>query len=119
MSPTRDFTFVTDTVKGFVKAAEADAAIGQEINLGTGKEISIGELARKIAGLAAFDVVVRHTNERTRPDKSEVRRLLSNNRKAKELLGWEPRTTLDQGLAATMEWVKAKLEMYDPDTYRI
>jgi dTDP-glucose 4,6-dehydratase len=119
MSPTRDFTFVTDTLEGFVKAAEADGAIGQEINLGSGEEISIGVLARKIAELAGSDVAIRQAKERIRPDKSEVRRLLSNNRKAKELLGWQPRRTLDQGLAATIEWVKAKLKMYDPDAYRI
>ncbi len=119
MSPTRDFTFVTDTVEGFVKTAEADRAIGQEINLGTGEEISIGELAQKIAALAGADVTIRQAEERIRPGKSEVRRLLSNNGKAKELLGWQPQKTLDQGLAATMEWVKAKLEMYDPEAYRI
>ena len=119
MSPTRDFTFVTDTVDGFIKAAEADAALGQEINLGTGEEISIGELARKIAGLAGSEVAIQRAKERIRPGKSEVGRLLSNNCKAKELLGWHPRKTFDQGLSATMEWVKAKLEMYDPDAYRI
>jgi dTDP-glucose 4,6-dehydratase len=119
MSPTRDFTFVADTVEGFIKAGEAEQAIGQEINLGTGEEISIAELARKIAVMVGSDVTVRQAEERVRPTKSEVRRLLSDNRKAKELLGWQPRTTLDQGLAATMDWVKTKLEMYDPAAYRI
>jgi dTDP-glucose 4,6-dehydratase len=119
MSPTRDFTFVSDTVEGFLKAAETDMAVGQEINLGTGEEISIGQLAREIASLTGRDIDIRQAEQRIRPGKSEVRRLLSNNCKAKELLGWEPRKTLEEGLRATMEWVRNRLEMYDPEAYRI
>ncbi|HEV3330990.1 MAG TPA: SDR family NAD(P)-dependent oxidoreductase [Bryobacteraceae bacterium] len=119
MNPTRDFTFVGDTVEGFLKAAESDSALGQEINLGTGEEISIGELAHKIAALTGCDVSIRQAEERIRPGKSEVRRLLSNNCRAKELLGWQPTNTLEQGLMATMEWVKDRLDMYEPEAYRI
>jgi NAD dependent epimerase/dehydratase len=119
MTPTRDFTFVLDTVDGFLKAAESDAAVGQEINLGTGEEISIGELAEKIAALVGREITVRQSDERVRPGKSEVRRLLSNNCKAKQVLGWQPATTLDAGLAETLKWVSSRLDLYAPETYRI
>jgi len=119
MSPTRDFTFVLDTAEGFLKAAECEKAIGEEINLGTGQEISIGELAKKIAATIGRDITIRLADERIRPYKSEVQRLLSNNYKAKELLGWEPRTGLEEGLAETLEWVGQRFAMYDPDSYRI
>jgi dTDP-glucose 4,6-dehydratase len=119
MSPTRDFTFVRDTAEGFLKAAECEKAVGEEINLGTGQEISIGELAKKIAVIIGRDITIRQADERIRPSKSEVQRLLSNNYKAKELLGWEPRTSLEEGLAQTLEWVEQRLAVYDPDSYRI
>lgn len=119
LRPTRDFTFAIDTALGFMKAAECEAAIGQEINLGTGQEISIGELASKIASLIGRDIEIAAAEERVRPDKSEVQRLLSNNCKAKEILGWTPQTSLDDGLKATIEWVRERLSMYAPDSYRI
>ena len=119
MTPTRDFTYVTDTVEGFLLAADAPKAIGCEINLGTGREIAIGDLAVKIGRLLGRNIVVRQAEERTRKSSSEVQRLLSNNQKARDLLGWEPRKTLDEGLQDTIEWVRQKLAMYDPDSYRI
>ena len=119
MSPTRDFTFVLDTVDGFLKAGKCEKAVGEEINLGTGQEISIGELAQRIAATVGRDVSIRQSEDRIRPGKSEVQRLLSNNCKAKEVLGWEPRTSLDEGLAKTAEWVEQRRAMYDPDSYRI
>jgi NAD dependent epimerase/dehydratase len=119
MTPTRDFTFVSDTVDGFLKAGEFDKAVGEEINVGAGSEISIGDLAHKIAAMFGRDVTVRQSEERIRPGASEVRRLLANNCKARQLLGWSPRKTLDEGLAETAEWVKTRLAMYDPDSYRI
>jgi NAD dependent epimerase/dehydratase len=118
-APTRDFTFVDDTVEGFLRAGEAEQAIGQEINLGTGEEVSIGELAQRIGALVGRQVAIRQSDERLRPAKSEVRRLLSNNCRAKELLGWQPQKTLDAGLLDTIEWVKTRLTMYDPESYRI
>jgi dTDP-glucose 4,6-dehydratase len=119
MSPTRDFTFVTDTVEGFLRAGESEKAVGAEINLGTGQEISIGELAKVIGNLLGRDVIVRQAEERMRPPSSEVQRLLSNNQKARELLGWKPQTSLVQGLNETVEWVKERLAMYAPNSYRI
>ncbi len=117
--PTRDFTFVTDTVEGFVKIAEAEKAIGQEINLGSGREISIGELATKLVSLVGRGVNIRQAEERIRPNKSEVERLLADNSKAKALAAWQPQVALDEGLRLTVAWVKERLKMYDPDSYRI
>jgi dTDP-glucose 4,6-dehydratase len=119
LSPTRDFTFVLDTVEGFLKAAECEGAIGEEINLGAGQEISIGDLAQRIAAVVGRNIPIRQAEERIRPSKSEVQRLLSNNSRAKELMGWEPRQSLEQGLAKTVEWVEQRLAMYDPNSYRI
>ena len=119
MSPTRDFTFVSDTVEGFLLAGESTGAIGTEINLGTGQEVSIGDLAKTIAGMLGGDIAIRQAGERTRPPKSEVQRLLSDNRRAGELLGWSPAKTLEEGLAETIQWVRQRLAMYDPDSYRI
>jgi nucleoside-diphosphate-sugar epimerase len=119
MSPTRDFTFVSDTVEGLIKAGECEQVVGEEINLGTGLEISIEGLAKKIAVMVGCDVSVRQDEERRRPAKSEVQRLLSDNTKARKLLGWQPQKGLDEGLLQTVEWVKGRLAMYDPDSYRI
>ena len=119
LAPTRDFTFVSDTVNGFIKVAEAEACIGQEINLGTGTEISIGDLARKIITLVGRDVNVKCAEERMRPAASEVQRLCSDNSKARELAGWAPVVSLDEGLRATLNWVRRARHLYDPDHYRV
>ena len=118
-TPTRDFTFVGDTVEGMLRIGESDAAIGQEINLGSGCEISIGELAEKIAKLLNAKLVIGEGEERKRPAKSEVARLLSSNAKAKQLLGWQPEVSLEQGLKLTIDWIKSNPGLYSPDEYRI
>jgi NAD dependent epimerase/dehydratase len=117
--PTRDFTYVTDTVEGFIKVAESDKSVGQEINLGTGREISVGDLAHKIAGIIGCEVSIRQSAERVRPGKSEVERLLSDNSRAVKLLGWEPKVDLDRGLRLTADWIRTRLNLYSPETYRI
>ena len=119
LSPTRDFTFVSDTVNGFINVAESEACIGQEVNLGTGTEISIGELALKIIKLVGRDVNVQSASERMRPATSEVQRLCSDNAKARELAGWSPKVSLDEGLQATLNWIKKESSAYDPDHYRV
>jgi len=116
---TRDFTFVTDTTAGMLRVAESDSSIGEEINLGTGREISIGDLTKVIAGLIGSDVVIRHEPERLRPVKSEVTRMLSANNKAKTMAGWTPKVSLEDGLSSTIAWVRDHLGLYDPATYRI
>jgi NAD dependent epimerase/dehydratase len=119
LTPTRDFTYVTDTVSGFLRVAESPACIGQEVNLGTGAEISIGELLQRIIRLIGRDVKVVEDDKRKRPPNSEVQRLCSDNSKIKRLAGWQPEVTLDEGLMKTIDWVKTRREMYDPDQYRI
>jgi len=118
-SPTRDFTFVDDTVDGFLRVAESDRAVGEEINLGSGQEVSIGDLATRIAGLIGGGVKTQQSKERARPMRSEVERLLSSNAKARELTGWKPNVALDKGLSLTIDWVRNHLDLYDPATYRI
>lgn len=115
---TRDFTFVSDTVDGFVKAAEAPkTAEGQVFNLGTGTEISIGDLARMIIKLADRRVEIIVDEDRLRPQKSEVTRLLSNNTRARQQLGWQPQVSMEAGLLQTMVWIQENLHLYDPDRY--
>ncbi len=108
--PTRDFNFVTDVVAGFISIAESSRSIGEVINIGSGFEISIGNLARLISKLMVLDVEIRCEQERLRPDGSEVERLLADNNKARTLLGWSPLYAGEQGLQAglreTIAWFK-------------
>jgi NAD dependent epimerase/dehydratase len=107
LTPRRDFTFVTDTVAGFIAAAEAtDGAIGTEINLGTGRDLSVHELATMIRDAIDPSIAIESDPARVRPEASEVARLLSDNRLARRVLGWEPRVSLEEGLARTIEWVR-------------
>ena len=117
LTPTRDFTYVSDTVEGFVRAADVPQAVGRTINLGTGREISIGELARLIAELAERQVEVTQDTQRVRPQDSEVERLLADTRLAQELLGWRPAVTLEEGLRLTSEWMQEHLDGYRPGAY--
>jgi NAD dependent epimerase/dehydratase len=118
-APTRDFTYVSDTVEGFLRLAESDAAVGQEVNLGTGAEVSIGDLVERINAIIGRELPVRKKDERVRPQTSEVNRLLSNNSKARELADWKPCVALDEGIRLTAKWVEDRLEMYNPSGYRI
>jgi NAD dependent epimerase/dehydratase len=119
LAPRRDFTYVADTAEGFIAAAESDATIGRELNLGTGEDISVGELAEKIGELLGKPLRVRESEERIRPTTSEVDRLVSENSLAKSLTGWEPAVSLDDGIERTIEWVRAHPELYDPRSYRV
>jgi NAD dependent epimerase/dehydratase len=103
--PVRDFTYVDDTIDGYLGAGIADV-VGEEINLGTGTAISIGELAGKILALIGRSLPVITEDERKRPEKSEVGRLLSDNALARRKLGWSPRVSLDEGLARTIAWMR-------------
>jgi NAD dependent epimerase/dehydratase len=118
VTPTRDFTYVGDTVEGFIKIAESPKSVGEEINLGTGEEISIRDLVTKINELVGRDLPIRVDERRIRPTNSEVQRLCSDNRKARELVGWRPAVSLSEGLKRTIEWVRASMDMYRPDEYR-
>ena len=117
LSPTRDLSYVLDTVEGFVRAAEHSEAVGKTINIGSGRETSIGDLAAAILRLVGRELPIVLDDERVRPKDSEVERLLAGNARAKELLGWAPRHTLEDGLAATIEWIKDHLERFRVDAY--
>lgn len=119
LSPTRDFNYVADTVEGFVRAAQSPQAEGRAINIGSGQEISIENLAAKIARITGKTVEIESQEERIRPAGSEVERLCAANHLAKELLDWEPRHTLDEGLRLTIDWIGANLEYYRPDLYAV
>lgn len=119
LTPVRDFNYVKDTAAGFIAIAESDRTIGQEINIASQREISIGDLA---------EIIIRQINpaariicdeQRLRPDKSEVRRLLGSNAKIKELTDWKQQYTFEQGIAATIEWMRQNMECYKTDIYNV
>lgn len=123
--PTRDFSFVLDTVRAFIDIARCDAAIGQVINVGSGFEISIGDTARLIGEVMGEEITIVTDEQRLRPDLSEVERLFASNAKAKTVLGWEPAWGgLDgfrRGLAETVKWFAdpENLKLYKADIYNI
>jgi dTDP-glucose 4,6-dehydratase len=102
--PRRDFTYVEDTVQGMIRAAEVEAAVGGEFNLGTGTDISIGELAESIMRIIGNKCELVSDDARQRPADSEVSRLLSDNSRARQVLGWEPKVSLEEGLTRVVEW---------------
>ncbi len=119
LSPTRDMNFVSDTVEGFVCVATKESAVGQVTNIGSGREISVGDLAKRIIKLIGADVEIECDEQRVRPGGSEVERLLCNNEKAHQQLGWEPKVSLDDGLNYTIGWIKENLQHYKPDLYNL
>jgi len=119
LSPRRDFTYVEDTVDGFLRVAASEKAIGQVINIGSNHEVSIGDLAEKIIRLVGRDVELVTDEQRLRPERSEVRRLLADNHRAAEWLNWQPRTSLDEGLSKTIDWVAQHLDRFRPDEYLV
>lgn len=118
LNTTRDFNFVKDTVNGFVKVMESDKAIGQVINIGSGKETSINDLVKLIAELIG-KVELIQDKQRLRPEKSEVMRLCADNSKAKQLISWEPKFSLKDGLKITVDWFKENINKYDVERYNI
>ncbi|MFJ8644768.1 GDP-mannose 4,6-dehydratase [Streptomyces sp. NPDC093546] len=120
LTPTRDFTYVTDTARGFLALAACDRALGEVVNLGTGREIAIGDLARLLieaSGRRDAEVVV--DPARLRPSGSEVERLLSDNGRARAWAGWEPEVSLAEGLRRTSEWVADHLDLFAPGRYQV
>ena len=106
LTPTRDFTYVRDTVDAFVKLAKSDDAIGEEINIATGEEISIGQLANELVFQLNPAAKIIREPSRLRPEKSEVDRLIGCNKKIMSLTNWKPQHNLSQGLAETISWFK-------------
>ena len=112
LETTRDFTYVGDTVVGFLRAAESDTGLGEVFNLGTGEEISIGDLARLILTMTGRQAAIETKTQRLRPRKSEVMRLISDNTRAREVLGWTPHVPLEEGLERTIDWIREHLDHY-------
>ena len=119
LTPTRDFNFVKDTANGFIEIAKSDKTIGEEINIATQQEISIGELAQELIRQINPNAKIICDNQRLRPEKSEVNRLLGSNEKIKKLTNWKPNYTFEQGIAETVEFFKGNLDKYKTDIYNI
>ena len=113
----RDFTYLDDTVEGFLLTAQADTWNGETYNLGSGEEISIGAIAALIFRLMGKQAEIQLEKSRLRPEKSEVLRLISDNRKAKLELGWQPTVGMEEGLQRTIRWIGEHLELYQPEEY--
>jgi NAD dependent epimerase/dehydratase len=119
LDPRRDMTYVEDTARGFAAAATADAAVGQTIQLGTGHDVSIGEIVQLVGELLGKELVVEADEARIRPPNSEVARLISDPSKAAELMGWRPQVDLREGLERTIAWIEQNQARYRVDDYAI
>lgn len=113
----RDFTYLDDTVAAFIKAAETPGIDGETFNLGSGQEVSIRQLTEEILALTGSQARVVVDEERLRPEKSEVLRLLADNSKARRVLDWKPKVGLREGLTQTIAWVQAHMDFYRPGRY--
>ncbi|MEY8338965.1 NAD-dependent 4,6-dehydratase LegB [Lachnospiraceae bacterium 62-35] len=119
LTPTRDFNYVRDTASGFIAIAESDRAIGQEINIATQREISIGALAEEIISQINPEAKIICDEQRLRPLNSEVNRLLGSNEKIKRLTDWKPQYTFEEGISATIEWIQNHMDSYKVDIYNV
>ena len=119
LTPTRDFNYVKDTAYGFMAIADCEKAIGQEINIATGREISIGDLANELISQINPNAKIICENERLRPEKSEVNRLLGDASKLKSLTGWKPQFTFEQGIAETIKFLRENIKEYKVDIYNV
>ncbi|RYJ27458.1 UDP-glucose 4-epimerase [Streptomyces sp. L-9-10] len=119
LTPTRDFTYVTDTASGFLALADCDRALGESVNLGTGREISVGDLAAALITASGREARVVADPARLRPSGSEVERLLSDNTRAREWAGWQPHVSLEDGLRRTSRWVAENIHLFSPGRYQV
>lgn len=119
LSPTRDFNYVKDTVAGFVSIAKSDQTIGEVINIATAKEVSIGEMANELVQLINPSAIIVEDQQRLRPVKSEVNRLLGSNERIQRLTDWVPRYSLTDGLRETISFFEQNLGRYKHDIYNI
>ena len=120
LSPTRDFTYVKDTVNGFIEIMKSDKLIGTVTNIGTNSEISINELARKIFNLLNYnDVNIENDNIRVRPENSEVQRLKCDNTRLLNNTNWEQKYSIEKGLTETIEWIKLNKDIYKTNIYHV
>jgi NAD dependent epimerase/dehydratase len=115
--PTRDLTYVLDTVEGFIEIARSAELFGEATNIGMGQEISVGDLAHLVSRALGVDLDITVEKERVRPPRSEVERLLCDNSKLLQRTGWSPKYRLEAGLAETIEWFRAHRGIYKADQY--
>ena len=119
LTPTRDFNYVKDTANGFVTIAKHDNTIGRELNIATEQEISIGDLANELIRQINPNARIICEEQRLRPEKSEVNRLLGTAKELNKLTGWKPNYTFEQGIAETVEWMRQNLDRYKPEIYNV
>ncbi len=121
LHPTRDLNYVKDTCEGFIAIAGSERAIGKEINICNGKEISMGDLAERLVKIINPGAVIKSDEERQRPEKSEVERLMGSNERIRELTGWSPGYTIESGLEETINWFRKKenISCYKTEIYNV
>lgn len=119
LTPTRDFNYVKDTVNGFIEIYKSDKTIGEEINIATGQEISIGQLASELINQINPEAQIICDESRVRPEKSEVNRLLGCNTKIRELTNWKPKYTFEEGISETIKFFEKNLDKYKADIYNL
>jgi len=119
LDATRDFNYVENTADAFLKVAETDKAVGKVLNVGSGKEISIGDLVELIMQITRKKIKVNIDKSRIRPSKSEVERLLCDADLIKKVCGWTPKVSLKQGLEKTCAWIKENKHVYKTDIYNV
>ncbi len=119
LNPTRDLTFVKDTVKGFLEILKCDELIGKATNIGMNQEISIRNLINLITRLMGAEVTIKSDEQRVRPSNSEVERLWCNNSQIITKTNWQPKYTLETGLQETIEWIKCNKNIYKADIYNV
>lgn len=119
LTPTRDFNYVKDTANGFIAMYESERTIGEEINIATQQEISIGQLAEELIRQINPNAKIVCDEQRLRPEKSEVNRLLGSNQKIRELTNWTPQYTFEEGIGETIAFLRENLERYKPGIYNL
>jgi NAD dependent epimerase/dehydratase len=119
VSPTRDLTFVTDTASGFIAFAECERTVGEVVNLGSSREVSIGQLIEMISAHVNKKIEAVTEKKRVRPEKSEVERLFSDSKKAKTLFGWNPEVDIERGIKETISWMEKNIDRYKQEIYNI
>lgn len=118
-SPVRDFNYVADTVAGFLAVAGSKASVGEAINIGSGRGVTIGETARLLMKLTGRSVGIVEDRVRVRPERSEVMKLICGNAKARRLTGWAPRVPLEEGLSRTVDYVRSHPADYKSGLYNV
>lgn len=119
LTPTRDFNFATDTAEGMIALATCRQAIGRTVNIGSGEEWSIGQTAKMLMDIVGREVPIVTESARMRPEKSEVNRLLADNRLIRSLTGWQSAVPFAEGLERTVQWIRANLDRFDPSRYAL